>query len=199
MQLDIARDLHDTVGQNIGFLRMKLDYLTEQNKEHQSDLVMEISSMSRVANESYDLMRGTLAVLQTQSSEDLLKLLSKYADQVADRSNIDISFSSEGIPLVFSPDRIRHIFYIFRESVSNIEKHAHASKVLVEFLWKKEELTIIITDNGIGYDVSKTYRADAHFGVKFMRERASLLRGNLELVANPSGGTKVIVNIPAGI
>ena len=65
MQLDIARDLHDTVGQNIGFLRMKLDHLSEKNEGEQSELEMEIRSMSKVANESYDLVRGTLAVLQT--------------------------------------------------------------------------------------------------------------------------------------
>src|SRR6185503_5141558 len=66
MQLDIARDLHDTLGQNISYLRMKLDHLAERKVRKQAEMQFEIQGMARAANDSYDLMRGTLAVLQSE-------------------------------------------------------------------------------------------------------------------------------------
>jgi len=196
MQLDIARDLHDTVGQNIGFLRMKLDHLSEKNNGEQTELVMEIRSMSKVANESYDLVRGTLAVLQTESSADLVYLFSRYAEQVAERSNFKIDFSFNGTPLSLSADHLRHVFYIFREALSNIEKHANASQVNVDLRWGKENLILTIADNGKGYDTARTQRVDIHYGIKFMRERAELLKGTFNIHSAAAGGTEIIVNIP---
>jgi signal transduction histidine kinase len=196
MQLDIARDLHDTVGQNIGFLRMKLDHLSEKNEGEQTELVMEIRSMAKVANESYDLVRGTLAVLQTESSSDLLYLFSRYSEQVAERSAFKIDFSTQGLPLPLSSERLRHVFYIFREALSNIEKHANASQVHVSLSWGKDDLLLIIRDDGKGYDTSRTQRVDIHYGIKFMRERTALLKGRFNIHSAVVGGTQISVDIP---
>jgi two-component system nitrate/nitrite sensor histidine kinase NarX len=196
LQMDIARDLHDTVGQNIGFLRMKLDHLTEKNAGIQSDLIMEIRSMSKVANESYDLVRGTLAVLQADSSVDLLYMLSRYAEQIAERSEFIIEFSSSGVPMILSSSRLRHLFYIFREALSNIEKHANASNVQIEMRWDVSNLTLNISDNGRGYDLSKTQKVDIHYGLKFMKERAQILNGSLHVTSVLGKGTTISVCIP---
>jgi two-component system nitrate/nitrite sensor histidine kinase NarX len=197
LQMDIARDLHDTVGQNIGFLRMKLDHLTEKNAGIQSDLVMEIRSMSKVANESYDLVRGTLAVLQADSSVDLMYMFSRYAEQIAERSEFNIQFSSFGVPTTLSSGRLRHLFYIFREALSNIEKHANASDVQIEMRWDARYLTLNISDNGRGYDISKTQKVDVHYGLKFMKERAQILNGSLQVTSILGTGTTISVHIPS--
>jgi len=196
VQLDIARDLHDTVGQNIGYLRMQLDNLTEKNIDGQSDLIMEIRSMSRVANESYDLVRGTLAVLQADNSADLLYMFSRYAEQIAERSNFKINFKNTGTPKTLTAGRLRHLFYIFREALSNIEKHAHAKLVDVEFTWDAKNLTLVIFDDGNGYDLARTQKVDAHYGLKFMRERAIILNGSIKVTSEIGIGTKIKVIVP---
>jgi len=196
MQLDIARDLHDTVGQNISYLRMKLDHLSEGDQSVNSDLIMEIRSMSKVANESYDLVRGTLAVLQAEDSADLLYLYSRYAKQVAERSSFTIDFSTCGVPRNLSAARLRHMFYIFREALNNIEKHAHATLVIVKLTWDPTTLALEIVDNGKGYDPARTQKMDLHYGQKFMRERATLLNGTLTVKSALDVGTTISVNIP---
>lgn len=196
IQLDIARDLHDTVGQNISFLRMKLDHLSETEGKGQADLIMEIRSMSKVANESYDLVRGTLAVLQADDSADLLYLFSRYAEQVAERSEFGIDFATQGTARSISASRIRHLFYIFREALNNIEKHAHASQVHVNINWLEDRLDLQISDNGRGYDPSRTQKIDIHYGLKFMRERATLLNGTLAIHSTLGAGTTINVLIP---
>jgi PAS domain S-box-containing protein len=195
MQLDIARDLHDTIGQNISFLRMKLDYLAEKKTSKKTELQLELHSMARAANESYDLMRGTLAVLQSENSTDLFRLFTRYAEQIKERSSFEIDFSSQGEPRFMSAKRMRQLFYIFREILNNIEKHANASQVSLTMTWAREALSLVIFDNGIGFDMDKV-QYGSHYGLKFMRERAELLNGSMIIRSEAGSGTKIILEVP---
>jgi len=195
MQLDIARDLHDTIGQNISFLRMKLDYLAEQRIRKKAEMQLELQSMARAANESYDLMRGTLAILQTENSTDLYRLFTRYAEQIEERSCFTMRYSSQGEPRFMSAKRMRQLFYIFREILSNIEKHAKANQVLMEMCWESDHLHLIVSDNGKGFDISQI-QPGSHYGLRFMRERAELLNGSLAINSILGSGTQVEIQIP---
>lgn len=196
MQLDIARDLHDTVGQNIGYLRMKLDYLSENNAAINGELTSEIESMAKVANESYDLVRGTLSILQSDEGAELPYLFSRYAKQVAYRSRLKVNFHIHGAPRSLSPSQMRHLFYIYREALSNIEKHANAKTVTIDITWDDVKFILAVSDDGEGYDLNRTQRIDVHYGLKFMRERAELLLGSLSIESKVGIGTSVIFQMP---
>ena len=195
MQLDIARDLHDTLGQNLSFLRMKLEHLAGKTIRKQSELQLELQSMSRAANESYDLMRGTLAILQSVNSTDLYRLFIRYAEQIEERAGFKISFSSRGEPRPLAAPRLRQMFYIFREILSNIEKHANASQVHMEMLWDAHHLHLLVHDNGQGFDVNQI-QFGGHYGLKFLKERAELLNGSFEINSTIGSGTQILVQVP---
>lgn len=195
MQLDIARDLHDTIGQNIGFLRMKLEYLSEKNAIKKADMRNELQVMTKAANESYDLMRGTLAVLQSNDSDDLFRIFSRYAKQIEDRSSITVDFSSDGDPKALSPKKMRQLFYIFREALTNIEKHAQAELVSIRIGWDKNYLILSMSDNGRGFDPLEV-QYGSHYGLRFMRERAELLNGSLNVDSAIGSGTKLVIQVP---
>jgi PAS domain S-box-containing protein len=195
MQLDIARDLHDTLGQNISFLRMKLDDLTGRKIRKQADLQAEIQNMARAANESYDLMRGTLAILQSSDSTDLYLLFTRYTGQIEERAGFQVDFCSQGEPKPIAAPRLRQLFYIFREILSNIEKHAGASRVTIEMTWAVDHLQLIVSDNGKGFDVNQV-QVGSHYGLRFLRERAELLNGSLTLRSERGSGTHVAVLVP---
>ena len=195
MQLDIARDLHDTIGQNIGFLRMKLDYLSGKNEIKNADMVSELHSMTKAANESYDLIRGTLAVLQSNDSSDLFRIFSRYAEQIEERSTIQVEFSNDGNPKSLSPKRMRQLFYIFREALTNIEKHAQASQVSICIEWENDCLLLSVSDNGKGFDPADT-QYGGHYGLRFMRERVELLNGQLNIQSATGAGAKLEVRVP---
>jgi signal transduction histidine kinase len=195
MQLDIARDLHDTIGQNISFLRMKLDYLSEKKIRKQKEIQSELESMARAASESYDLMRGTLAVLQSENSADLSRLFTRYAEQIEERSSFKVDFSSQGEPRFMSARRMRQLFYIFREILSNIEKHAAARQVSMQMTWERDYLTLLVCDDGSGFDQDRI-QYGSHYGLKFMRERAELLNGSLMIGSEVGSGTKIILQVP---
>jgi two-component system nitrate/nitrite sensor histidine kinase NarX len=195
MQLDIARDLHDTLGQNISFLRMKLDHLTQKKIRKQSEMQLEIRSMSQAADESYDLMRGTLAVLQSETSADLFRLFTHYAEQIEERSGFSTTFSTRGEPRFMSATRMRQLFYIFRETLNNIEKHSNASEVSIEMAWGQECLNLDVFDNGNGFDPDIS-RYGGHYGLRFMRERAELLNGSLRIQSDFGSGTHIALEVP---
>jgi len=196
MKIDIARDLHDTLGQNIGYLRMRLEHLSEKGLNKKTDIKTEVQTLSKVANESYDLMRGTLAVLQAENSVDLFYLFSKYSKQVEERSELAVDFETQGEPRTLSANQMRQLFYIFRETLSNIEKHAAASQVQVQIIWGDGNLDLIISDNGKGFDLEQIQHPDGHYGLKFMRERTKLMNGSFSIQTQPGEGTKITVHIP---
>lgn len=195
MQLDIARDLHDTVGQNISFLRMKLDYLAEKKLRKRAEIQSELQSMARVANESYDLMRGTLAVLQSADSTDLFRLFTRYAEQIEERSTFKIELCTQGEPRFMSARRMRQLFYIFREILSNIEKHSNASRIVIDMTWEQDCLNLVVCDNGSGFDMEKVPYG-SHYGLKFMRERAELLNGFFSIRSATGSGTSIQLQVP---
>jgi PAS domain S-box-containing protein len=195
LQLDIARDLHDTIGQNISFLRMKLAHLTETKIRRQAELQLELQSMARAADESYDLMRGTLAVLQSESSTDLFRLFARYAEQIEERASFRIDLSAQGEPRFMSARRMRQLFYILREILNNIEKHASASQVSIKMAWDPDCLTLLVFDNGSGFELD-TVQYGSHYGLKFMRERVELLNGSIVIRSAVGAGTDIILKIP---
>lgn len=195
VQMDIARDLHDTIGQNISYLRMKLEHLSETNSSRTPGLNTEIQQMSEVANESYDLVRGTLAMLQSGGSTSLIDLLARHGRVVSERAGFQIDFTSRGNIRPLPPQVMRQLFYIFREALHNIEKHAGASQVLVEMDRGESLLTLRIQDNGCGFDPAGV-PAGQHYGLKFMRERIEKLKGSWTIQSAVGAGTQIMMHLP---
>jgi len=195
MQIDIARDLHDTIGQNIGYLRMKLEHLSERDLQKQSDMKQEFRNMSKVADESYDLIRGTLAVLRSGGLADPLTLFIQYANQVEERSPFKINVSSQGEPIPLAPNQVRQLFFVFREALSNVEKHAHASEVSVALTWDKDHLALSIADDGQGFRLDNT-QVRRHYRLKFMRERIESLNGIFSVQSQQGNGTRISITLP---
>ena len=151
--------------------------------------------MTKAANESYELIRAMLAVLQTGNPADPLSLFTRYAEQVAERSSILIDINSQGTPKQLFPHQIRQLFYIFREALSNIEKYANAGQVWGEFLWEEHALTFTLSDNGYGFDPNAV-QTRGHYGLKFMRERAELMEASFSVESTPGEGTNITVIVP---
>lgn len=195
IQGDIARDLHDTLGQNIGYLRMNLEFLQEDPWSARPEIKTQIQNMTKAASESNQLIRAMLTILQTEDSTDPLGLFRRFAEQVAQRSSFQSEISSQGHPRPLSPHHIRQLFYIFREALSNVEKYAQASHVAGVFRWDEEGMSLTISDDGRGFD-QQAVQVEDHFGLKFMRERAESLGGSFLIHSAQGKGTRIIVMVP---
>jgi signal transduction histidine kinase len=193
---DIWRYLHDHLGQNLVYLRFKLDQFSKPAAAlPQSEIHTDLVHMRDVANESYLMVRNWLKSRHPESQTLLSDLLIEHARETAERENFEIGVCSEGQPFQIEPSVQRNIYYICREALSNIARHANASKVDVVLNWGPADLTLNITDNGKGFLPSEI-DSTKHFGFGIMNERVAELNGRLELQTSLQMGTVLSIWIP---
>jgi two-component system nitrate/nitrite sensor histidine kinase NarX len=192
----IARNLHDTLGQNISYLRFKLDQLTAGDMLKEiGEIRHDLERMRAIADEAYGQMRATLEDLQIGSDLDLGKAILEYADLLGRRAGFQVHLAVNGRPHILSDDVKRQLLYISREALNNIEKHAQANTVHVELLWTHDALSMSISDDGCGFD-SSAAAPEGHFGLKIMRERANDIQATLQMSARSGFGTQVNLWLP---
>jgi len=193
---DIARDLHDTLGQNISYLRLKLDQVSVQNPLLGiKELRDELDSMRTVADEAYEQIRGTLAELHPDSQVRLEQALRSQVDTISARTGFEVQWHITGTPRALRPHTNRQILYICREVLNNTEKHAHAQQVKINLLWGEDELSIAISDDGNGFNPYTSLHKQ-NLGMTIMAERAQDIKGQLMIDSEPGQGSTVSLQVP---
>ena len=110
-------------------------------------------------------------------------------------ANFALKFQCTGKPIQLLPDTQQTIFYVFREILSNVEKHSKANTVDVLVTWSDSFLDISVADNGIGFE-PESVRKDEHFGLQIMQERIAKLDGQLMMNSSADSGTIISISVP---
>jgi PAS domain S-box-containing protein len=196
----IAREIHDDLGGNLTAIKMALAMLAarlpdetalHEKADYLDSLVdRTIEAVHRI---SLDLRPSTLdlgivAALEWQAREFEKQM------GIACIFRADSGADGSGIEGDIDPDHASALFRIFQEALTNIAKHAGATRVTVTLRRQRQHLTLTICDNGRG--ITPADRLKPHsFGLRGMSERARALGGTLTLSAAPGGGTMVVVKI----
>ncbi len=194
----VAQDLHDTLGQNIAYLRLKLDelLLEEDPSLLINTIQQELGHMREIADQAYLQMRQALVELhETQSIQDLAKETMNQAQLIGQRSGFRVIFEETGISQPIDGQVNRQLVYVLREGLHNIEKHSRASEVRLTFHWQPGQLEVILSDNGGGFD-SHLVDHSQHFGLEIMQERIEAAHGRLEIASKPGSGTTIAIHLP---
>jgi nitrate/nitrite-specific signal transduction histidine kinase len=193
----IARHLHDTLGDNLAYLRLKLDQLSEEMTFKEATRIhQEIVRLRDIANISYMQVRSALTELRGDTPTDLTSALHECAQIIGERANFKVHFSSQGEPQDLLPDIQRKVLYIFREAFRNVERHALASQVSLKLAWNRNWLTITSSDDGEGFDINEAIKLKSHYGLNMMEEMAEELRGDLSIKSSSEKGTKLVLQVP---
>ncbi len=191
----IARDLHDTLGQSITYLRMKLDQLSSQDTLTSiASIRKDLERMRDMANTAYDQVRGTLAYLHPGAREDLVATLCSDASSIGERAGFEVRFDLQGEIQPLPAHIKRQVLYICREALNNIEKHASAKEVVLRVKGKEKEITIEIADNGVGFNPIED--ALGGYGLRIMQERAEEINAEIRVYSKPGQGTRVHLVVP---
>ena len=192
----VSHYLHDHLSQNLAYVHFKLGQLiSEIDKLSPEKMLGDLEHMRDAASESYDIVRGALETINLETTPLLTNLLSEHARKVANRAHVEITFKVVGRPIPIDTNIQRAIYYAFQESLSNVERHAKASKVDVLAEWTDDHFELSIQDNGIGFG-SQTINTSQHFGLEIMRERMSKVKGRVTLTISENSGTLVHVWVP---
>jgi len=194
----IAQDLHDTLGQNVAFLRLKLDQILVETSNNESSLEQvrpELERMREISDEAYIQVRQALTDLNPENTKDLAKGILDIGRRVGDRSGFKMVVRQYGTPRALRPNVKRQVLYICREAFNNIEKHAHASQVEAEISWEDGVFSLKIIDNGLGFALADVDTQN-HFGLGIMRDRAQAAGGTLEIQSQLNKGTIITLKVP---
>jgi signal transduction histidine kinase len=195
----VSQYLHDNLSQNLGYLRMKLDqYNNDASLLTSKNFLTDIAHMKLAVDESYRIVRGKLESTHPDALPMLNNYLQEYANNISQRANIEIEFLSKGVQKELPVEIQRAVFYVFQEVLSNVEKHAKASKVDIILQWAKDKLALTIKDNGIGFNPNLVDNSK-HFGLGIVQERLAAINGIIEISSSANSGTSVRIGVPLSI
>jgi len=198
----IAREIHDNLGQALTGLKMSLSWLDKKLSEvgdgvPPSLLLNEIASMSKLIDAAIQMVREISAELRPGVLDDLglVAAVEWQAQEFQTRMGIRCRFTSTLENITLDKEQSTAIFRILQETLTNVARHANATRVNITLRKKAGNLILEVRDNGRGITESEISNPRS-LGLLGMRERALLLGGNVEISGTPGKGTAVTVKIP---
>lgn len=192
----IARELHDGPAQTLAAVLMHLDLLQRLGEGDIPGLKGKLDLIKGMSRESLDEIRRILFDLRPAPLEqDFYNTLQEYLRDVQLKYNLQIEFSLTGKKKKYNRVLAFSIFRIIQEAISNIRKHAATEKVMLRLEDNGQELTLIIKDQGIGFDPQQQVPEES-FGILGMKERVQLLGGVMQIHSQPGAGTHISIIVP---
>lgn len=192
-----ARDLHDGFGQMISILNMNLGNLKSDSKPNERQKVFEESE--KVVNEMYAELKGICFDLmpQTLVQEGLQSGLTEFAERINKTDKVFVETNFFGLEKRLSEVQEISLYRITQEWINNVLKYGDADKITLQITKDDQEITLLIEDNGSGFDKSTLTNSKGN-GWKNLHVRTNLIQGKLDLETQPGkNGTTLIVNASA--
>lgn|GEM_PF-2034729 len=192
----IAHALHDEASQLLASVHIALDNLIQQVPEHAGTLQEVHALLDRVETQLRRLSRELRPTILDDLG--LAPAVEWLAQGVADRTGLAISVvaPSDRLP----PEVETAVYRIVQEALTNVVRHARATKVQVDVRRGDSTIRAVVRDDGQGFDVPATLarRGDRGLGLIGMRERVEALGGKLSIESRPGKGTEISLTIPVG-
>jgi two-component system sensor histidine kinase UhpB len=190
----VALELHDEIGQQLTALILHLDRMARTSP---AGLSTELEETAAAAKETLEDVRGLARRLRPEVLDQLglVPALRNLCDRMAAGTGIVVRRSLPASPPALSEDAELVIYRVAQESLTNIARHAAAKEADVRLDADGGELRLAIGDDGTGIALDESSASSG--GLRWMRERALLIGGRLEIGRSPAGGAEVRLHVPA--
>ncbi len=195
----VSRELHDQMGQHLTalILGLKSLRLAIPDTDHVDSLRTLLETAETVGRETHELALQ----LRPTALDDLglLLALGNYAEKWSERAKVKVCLHSQGLDHARLPRHIETMLYrIACEALNNVLKHARATQVSILLERRPASAHIIIEDDGSGFDPDalQAHGYNGRLGLRGMKERASLLDGELVIESAPGRGTTIFGRVP---
>jgi signal transduction histidine kinase len=192
----VARELHDEAGQALASLRFGLRLLEREVAEG-GGVTVRVAELIRTTDAVIDGLHRLAADLRPASLDHLGldAALRQFSRSAAATFGLDVRFKARG----FTGERLPAVvetalFRVVQEAVTNVVRHARASRVDVLLEHRGDRVLAMVEDDGIGFEPDRVQRGE-HFGLLGLRERAEALDGSLTVESAPGAGTTVVVEV----
>ncbi|WP_078595167.1 sensor histidine kinase [Evansella clarkii] len=191
----LARELHDSVSQQLFAASMMMSAINEGNPPEDPAMRKQLGLIEKMIDQSQLEMRALLlhlrpaALREKPLGEGIAELLSELRDKVP----MEIDWKIE--PLKLEKGVEDHLFRILQEAVSNALRHSKAEKLTVILMERDNIIILRVADNGKGFNVTKE-SSKSSYGLKNMYERAIEIGGSMKIVSVENEGSRLEVKIP---
>lgn len=191
----IAREIHDELGQLLTALRMEVSTVGMDFARDNPQLGEKVQSMKKIINQTIQTVRQVATSLRPAALDlGIESAIEWLASEFCKRNAVECAVTIPG-EIVLDEDRATALFRILQETLTNIVRHAVATKVSITLKTTGEEICLRVTDNGRGFDPDEAKRGSS-FGLKGIAERVVMLAGTLSIESAPGRGTALSVCIP---
>ncbi len=190
----MAEDIHDGPAQVLTNAIFQVEYLDRILSDTDRAAQAEVAFLRDMLRKGLDEVRTFITDLRPPVVDvGMATALAERAQQLQERHGIAVEVSVDGIDERLTPTQRASVLRIVQEALQNVRKHAAASKVVIGL----EGDALVIDDNGRGFDLMRLASgASRNFGLQFMRERAELLGGQLQIESRQGEGTRILLRLP---
>ncbi len=194
----IARELHDEAGQALTMVMMELARATDALPKDAEEAKKKLAQSRSLASQALAELRKLIYNLRPEVLDQLglVPALRSYAKSRLEAENIETQLRFEGLEERLSPQLEITLFRIIQEAITNIIRHSGASKVNIEVVATESAVTATIADDGRGFDVDSALQAPESWGLRGIRERVTVVGGELIIESRAGHGTCLRVHIP---
>jgi signal transduction histidine kinase len=190
----LARELHDETGQALTSILLGLRTVEEAADAEEARAAT--TALRELVLSTLQDVRRLAVELRPKALDDfgLVPALERLTSTFAEQTGIDVHFHAHVPEGRLSPEIETTLYRIVQEAFTNVVKHARATRVSVLLTSKDGRVSVVIEDDGIGFDPLAS--GEERLGLLGMRERVDLVGGRVELESQPGGGTTLVAEVP---
>ncbi|WP_027996361.1 type IV pili methyl-accepting chemotaxis transducer N-terminal domain-containing protein [Simplicispira psychrophila] len=195
----LARELHDSIAQSLAFLKIQTQLLRDAvAKGNVAARERSMAELDVGVRECYADVRELLVHFRTRTSaEDIEAALRTTLSKFEHQTGMATQLTMQGHGLPLAPDVQIQVLHIVQEALSNVRKHAQASRVQVR-AYRHPHWRIEVQDDGVGFDPTPTAADSLHVGLGIMYERALGIGARVHVQSAPGQGTMVTIELAPG-
>lgn len=196
-RISIAREIHDELGQQLTVLKMDISWLNKKLSNKDERIQKKMDDLLSVVDTTVKTVRRISSELRPSVLDNigLLPALEWHCQEFQKRSGIATTFKTTLEELKLPSKITTGVFRILQESLTNVARHAGATRVDAGVKIQKGQLIMTITDNGRGF-ITNGIENKKTLGILGMRERVDLMGGEFKMISTPGKGTTITVSIP---
>lgn len=196
----VARELHDDLGQALGGLALRVETTRRYLQQAPSRALEQLDHIQELIKDTTDRMYELIFALRPSALDDLglVAALRSHAERVLPADRITFQLETEGLNGRLPPEIETALYRAIQEAISNVIRHAQATRLRIRLMRHDGLLEAEIVDNGRGFDpeaVDTDGQSTRGLGLSGMMERVTQCGGELEVLSHPGKGTRVIIRI----
>lgn len=197
----VAQEIHDGIAQELTGVVLTLEACQGALARDPAALAPTLAKAAREARATLADLRQYMSALRAKEGGniDLPSTVARLVDDVRRQTGLRVEMEELGAERELEPPLERAVMRIVGESLRNVAQHAHATAAKLRLSYGTQDITIVIEDDGVGFDAESTIAVateNGHFGLAGMRERAESIGGTFTVLSQPGRGSVLTATLP---